>query len=534
MTQRFADIVFTDSVKAAQVKYGTRRRNERRDGPGGVGDPAGDPLGPTEAEFIAERDSFYLATVSETGWPYVQHRGGPPGFLRVLGPTLLGFADFRGNLQYVSVGNAAHDDRAAVFLMDYPNQRRLKILGHLRAIDAGTADPALLRQVDLPDDEARVERLMLIEVAAFDWNCPQHITPRFTAAEVARAVAPLRTEVETLRTRLANSPGAADLSVLGQGPLALEITGMRQLTPRVRAYELRAPDGGDLPPVGAGAHLDVPVRLADGREDGRRYSIAAEPGRRNAYEIAVLREDVGSGGSAAVHRDFRLGLRLNCGLPGNDFSLHDDARPAVLIAGGIGITPIRSMALALSAAGRPFALYYAGRSAREMAYREELQRHYGSALHLYYSDAGQRLDLPKLIAQAPADAVFYCCGPARLIDAMRTFAGAAGIAEGRLRYERFVPAPPVAEDRPVRVKLSRSGKAIAVPATRSILDAVRAAGIDAPYACRVGTCRTCAVKVISGEPDHRDRALTEADRGGGRLMCICVSRARSPELVLDL
>lgn len=534
MTQRFADIVLTDSVKAAQVKYGTRSRNERRDGPGGVGDPAGDPLGPTAAAFIAERDSFYLATVSETGWPYVQHRGGPPGFLRVLGPTTLGFADFRGNLQYLSVGNVAHDDRVALFLMDYPNQRRLKILGHLRAIDARTADPALLRQVDLPDCEARVERLMLIEVAAFDWNCPQHITPRFTAAEVARATAPLRTEVETLRTRLAAGPGAADLPVLGQGPLALEIAGIRQLTPRVRAYALRAAEGGDLPQVGAGAHLDVPVRLADGREDGRRYSIASDPARREVYEIAVLREDAGTGGSAAVHRDFRLGLRLDCAVPGNDFPLHDDARPAVLIAGGIGITPIRSMALALSAAGRPFALHYAGRSAREMAYREELQRRFGPALHLYCSDAGQRLDLAALIAQAPADAVFYCCGPARLIDAARTAAGTVGVAEGRVRYERFVPAPPATDDRPVQVRLARTGKDIEVPATQSILDAVRAAGIDAPFACRTGTCRTCAVKVISGVPDHRDSALADTDRAVGRLMCICVSRARSPELVLDL
>jgi len=122
-------------------------------------------------------------------------------------------------------------------------------------------------------------------------------------------------------------------------------------------------------------------------------------------------------------------------------------------------------------------------------------------LHLYCSDAGQRLDLPALITQAPADAVFYCCGPARLIDATRAAASAAGIAVERVRSERFVPAPPATDDRPVRVRLARSGRSIAVSATQSILDAVRAAGIDAPYACRVGTCRTCAVTVISGDPD---------------------------------
>ena len=530
MTHRFAEITDTDSVKAVQERYGSRRQNQRREALGGPNDS----LATEEAQFIAARDSFYLATVSQSGWPYVQHRGGPPGFLRVLGPTTLGFADFRGNLQYVSVGNAAHDDRVALFLMDYPNQRRLKVLGHLRAIDAKSADPGLLRQVELPGYQAQVERLMLIEVAAFDWNCPQHITPRFTAAEVERAVAPLRAEVGDLRARLAAGAGAPDLSVLGQGPLALEITGIRQLTPRVRAYELRTPDGGDLPSVGAGGHLDVPVRLADGREDGRRYSIASDPARRAAYEIAVLREDSGTGGSAAVHRDFRLGLRLNCGLPGNDFPLHEDARPAVLIAGGIGITPIRSMALALQSAGRPFQVHYAGRSAREMAYREQLQRRFGAVLRLYCSDAGQRLDLPALIAQAPPHAVFYVCGPAGLIDAVRAAARTAGIAAESVRYERFVPAPLATADRPVRIRLARSGKTIEVPATQSILDAVRAAGIDAPFACRAGTCRTCVVKVLSGEPEHRDAALSELERGRGWLMCICVSRARSPELELDL
>ena len=530
MTHRFAEIATTDSVKAAQERYGTRSQNRRRETLGGPNDA----LGPDEAEFIAARDSFYLATVSETGWPYVQHRGGPPGFLRVLGPKTLGFADFRGNLQYVSVGNAAANDRVALILMDYPNGRRLKILGHLHSIDRATADPGLLRQLELAGYDAQVERAMLIEVEAFDWNCPQHIVPRFTEAEVARATAPLRAELETLRARLAEGAGRADLVRLGNGPLELTIVGIRQLAPRVRGYELRAPDGGDLPPVAAGAHIDLPVRLADGRDATRRYSIASDPARRDAYEIAVLREDSGSGGSAAAHRDYRLGLILACGLPGNDFPLHDDARPAVLIAGGIGITPIRAMALALQATGRSFELHYAGRSAREMAYRDGLARRLGPALRLYCSDTGPRLDLGAVVASAPPDALFYVCGPARLIDAVRAAADRAGVAAERVRLERFIPAPPATENRPVRVTLARSGKTIEVPATRSILDAVLAAGSDAPYACRAGICRTCAVRVLSGEPEHRDAVLSERDRASAGLMCICVSRATSSELVLDL
>ncbi len=205
MAHRFTRIAFTDSVKVAQERHGSRATYQRLEARG----DSPDELGSTEAEFIANRDSFYMASVSETGWPYVQHRGGPPGFLRVLGPRTLGFADFRGNVQYVTLGNVAKNDRVALILMDYANRRRLKILGRLRSVDAAEAVPELLRQVEAADYRARVERVMLIEVEAFDWNCPQHITPRFTEAEVAGRMAPLKARVEELERRLGESEKGA-------------------------------------------------------------------------------------------------------------------------------------------------------------------------------------------------------------------------------------------------------------------------------------------------------------------------------------
>jgi hypothetical protein len=198
MSHRFAEIAFTDSVKAAQEHYRTRAQNERLEAGGGPHDA----LGPAEAEFIAARDSFYMATVSETGWPYVQHRGGPPGFLRVLGPRQLAFADFRGNVQYVSVGNLARNDRVALILMDYPKRQRLKVLGRMRSVDVADLDPETLKRVEIPTYRARVERVMLIDVEAFDWNCPQHITPRFTQAEMDAAARPLKQRIAQLEARL--------------------------------------------------------------------------------------------------------------------------------------------------------------------------------------------------------------------------------------------------------------------------------------------------------------------------------------------
>lgn len=181
MTHRFADVTFTEGVKAVQEHYGSRAHNERLQANFGPNDQ----LGPREADFIAQRDTFYLATVSETGWPYVQHRGGPRGFLKVLSPTQLAYADFRGNTQLISVGNVSNNDRCSLILMDYPKRRRLKVLGHMRVEDADSVSPEVLAQVEASDYRARVERIVTIDIDAFDWNCPQHITRRYTESEFA-------------------------------------------------------------------------------------------------------------------------------------------------------------------------------------------------------------------------------------------------------------------------------------------------------------------------------------------------------------
>ena len=196
MSHRFAEIAFTPNVKKAQEINGSRRSYARLE----QGEVHHDVLGPDEASFIAERDSFYMATVSETGWPYIQHRGGPPGFIRVLDNKTIGFADFRGNRQYVSVGNLETDDRVSMILMDYPNRARLKILGRARLVELDEQDT--LNRLSLPDYRAVVERGFVITIEAFDWNCPQHITPRFTPAEIETAVAPLRQRVADLEKML--------------------------------------------------------------------------------------------------------------------------------------------------------------------------------------------------------------------------------------------------------------------------------------------------------------------------------------------
>lgn len=194
MAKRFMQTVLTPAVRKAQEHYfGKSQRVE--------GAPERDALADDEITFIESRDSFYMATVTENGWPYVQHRGGPPGFLRVVGPNALAFADYKGNRQLISTGNLARSDRVALFLMDYPQRTRLKILGHARVKDARD-HPELVTRIADAGEQRFVERLFFIDVVSYDWNCPKYITPRYTISEIEGIVEPLRRRIAELEAEL--------------------------------------------------------------------------------------------------------------------------------------------------------------------------------------------------------------------------------------------------------------------------------------------------------------------------------------------
>jgi predicted pyridoxine 5'-phosphate oxidase superfamily flavin-nucleotide-binding protein len=199
MGNRYAEIAFTPAVQAQQKTHGSHANYARSL----EGETRNDRFGDKETEFIAARDGFYLASVGETGWPYVQFRGGAPGFLRAIDERTLAWADFRGNRQYVSVGNLSGNDRVSLFLMDYANRRRLKIFGQASYHELG-ADEELAGRLVVPGYKAVVERAVIVRVAGFDWNCPQHITPRFTVDEIEQATRPLRERVAELEAKLAS------------------------------------------------------------------------------------------------------------------------------------------------------------------------------------------------------------------------------------------------------------------------------------------------------------------------------------------
>ena len=432
MAHQFAKLAFTPTVRALQTEYGSRNSYRPMD----EGEDYNHKLGEREASFIEARDSFYMASVSETGWPYIQHRGGPAGFMKVLDESHLGFADYSGNRQYVSIGNFANNDRVAFFFMDYPNQRRLKLLGRIEIFDTNNSEHLIDANY-----AAQVERGFRVKVEAFDWNCPQHITRRFSEAEIRNTfLSDLRNESINTNKENHSTPEkhkTADKDAIGSGPLALKITAIRQLSDHVRAYEFRSVDGTALPRVDAGTHIRIPIRLADGSLVDREYSISSDPAQTHFYEIAVLYEQKGRGASKAIHDSFTLGTRINADQPANLFPLHKDDRPAVLIAGGIGITPIRAMAFSLLRNKTPLALHYASKSHDDFVFEAELEELLGDQLHLYNSAKGERINLSSLLQESSEYSIFYVCGPETLINEVRKIGNHLGISTERIRFELF-------------------------------------------------------------------------------------------------
>ncbi len=314
--------------------------------------------------------------------------------------------------------------------------------------------------------------------------------------------------------------------------LSLIITQVTQLTPLIYHYQLRANSGAELPLITAGSHIAIPITLNNGKQDFHHYSICSNPNQREFYEITVLLEENGSGGSQFIIKNFAVGSLLGCGMPSNNFHLHADASPAILIAGSIGITPIISIAHTLALRGRRFQLHYAGRSKNDMAFVDELQKAFTRNLYIYAADEHQRLNVMNLLAEAPSNTLFYACGPQKMLADIETSARMLGIDKDRIQMEHFV-AEKSENDKAVVLELAHSNKLIKATADQSLLSALRDAGVNVNFDCCVGDCGTCAIKILEGEAEHRDHVLSDAQKTQG-FICVCVSRAKGDKLVLAL
>lgn len=311
--------------------------------------------------------------------------------------------------------------------------------------------------------------------------------------------------------------------------MSLVVESVRVVAHEVVHVVLRHPDGELLPEWSPGAHIDI--ELPSGLR--RQYSLCGEPDDLSAYEIAVLREPDGRGGSAELHELVAAGVRLDVGSPRNNFEFHP-AEHYLFVAGGIGVTPLMAMAEAAERAGADWRLIYGARERSRLSFVERLERYPADRVEFWPEDEFGRPDLVAEFAKSDPVARIYACGPSGMLDAV-TSAHAADPAERALHIERFTAEGPVdVTGDEIEVVLSRSGQTLVVPGDRSILSAVREILPRIPYSCEEGYCGECETGVVQGEPDHRDVYLTDDERESGETMMLCVSRCSGRRLVLDL
>ncbi len=313
--------------------------------------------------------------------------------------------------------------------------------------------------------------------------------------------------------------------------LTLQLTDMQDVTNQIRLMRFQDVFGNSLPAYSAGAHVEFELS-GIGK---RAYSLTdwqRVDGDPKIYEIAVQREDDGDGGSKAMHQ-IDIGATVRASEPANDFELAQGSSEVLLLAGGIGVTPLVSMATQLKKDNRSFRFHYSARTQNWMAFKDRLEATFGSHMAFHFDDIAP-LDLSQIMKDQPHGSTIYICGPKGMIDAARTAAKDAGHSNELIHVELFSIPEGSSEDTTFEVEIQSSGEVFVIPPGRSIIDVLSAGGKDILYDCQRGDCGICQTDVISGIPDHRDAVLSEADRQEGKVMQICVSRAKSARLVLDL
>jgi ferredoxin-NADP reductase len=311
------------------------------------------------------------------------------------------------------------------------------------------------------------------------------------------------------------------------------VTRITQAASEIHLIELAAAQGQQLPPFSAGSHIDL--HLPNGMV--RSYSLSGAPGESEHYFIGVKNEPQGSGGSRFIHEHLKIGDELDISRPRNNFGLQEQADHTVLIAGGIGVTPLVSMSLRLENIGRPWELHYAGRHRGSTAFIPELSA-FGSKVSFYLRNGAEdpaqsrRMEIPAIVEAAPPGSHFYCCGPTEMINGF--LAATSSLPAERVHFERFANDQPIDKDGSFTVILKQSGETVEIPSGQTILAVLLERGIDAPYSCMEGICSACETRVLAGIPEHHDMILSAEQKAANNVMMICCSRSKTPELVLEL
>jgi ferredoxin-NADP reductase len=323
---------------------------------------------------------------------------------------------------------------------------------------------------------------------------------------------------------------AAAETAPAEGLIEVRLTDIRFAAQDTNLYEFRRSDGAPLPAYEPGAHVDL--HLPNGMV--RQYSLIVPQARPESYVFGIKRDAASRGGSRYIHDELHVGAKLDISPPRNNFALVEDADHVILIAGGIGITPIWCMVQRLAALGRSWKLYYSARSRADMAFLAALDRYEAKHRHLHFDDeaGGKFLDLGAIVGEAAKDAHLYCCGPDPMLKAFE--AATKDWPRAQVHVEYFTPKAEPATTGGFWVELARSKEEYFIPPGKTILQVLYDAGVDVDYSCELGICGACETRVISGIPEHRDSVLSEEDQASNTKVMICCAGCKSERLVLDM
>jgi len=314
----------------------------------------------------------------------------------------------------------------------------------------------------------------------------------------------------------------------GNPLIEVRLTAIRYAARDTHLFEFQRPDGGKLPTAEPGAHVDI--HLPNGLM--RQYSLVVPAVDADRYVLGIKKDPTSRGGSKYIFEQLQVGRLLKISPPRNNFPLDTDAEHTVLVAGGIGITPIWAMTQRLQELGKSWELHYSCRSRADTAFLETLEKMSGAKFHFDDENPGKFLDLAGIVANAPKNAHFYCCGPVPMLGAFEE--ATKPLPSGQVHLEYFTAKEEANLEGGYTVELARSGQSFSIPEGKSILEVLRDAGLNVPYSCEEGICGACETTVISGIPDHRDSVLTDNERAANKTMMICCSGSKSDKLVLDI
>ena len=477
--------VTDDKIENTTIKQGTGLTTEQK-------------------QLINSADTFFVASAHQEQGVDASHRGGHPGFVKIINDRLLQIPDFVGNSLFNTLGNFVSYPHAGAVFIDFDKNQLLQLTGV----------PEILWDKDDPNEETGgTQRYWQLHIDSWvESPLPVHVNWEYMDASF---------HIPELQVEEDNHL------------LQLKVERIQQESSLVKSFRLRSVNDRSLPEFEAGAHLQVKVILPDGSEAFRHYSILSSPNECSHYDIGVLKERNGRGGSLFMHEQVCEGDVVEFHSPKNEFPMISNAKHTILIAGGIGITPILSMLYALSESKQSYEMHYTARKFSGLAFRNRIEDIAADKAHFYASQdvKSEKLNLKRLLAEPEPAKQVYVCGPVRLINAAREVASASGWQDSQIHFESFgVKQNP--DDGSFKVHLAREGKELLVPKDQSILDVLINAGVSVPHDCKRGECSLCATRVLEGAPVHRDLCLTAEEKKSS--MCLCVSRTNDDYLRLDL